>query len=113
MNNFKEIIDKILEFRNQRNWKQFHNPKDLAINLNIESSELLELFLWKNGDEINKKVNVDELKDEIADVLYSAFLLVDHYDLDIGEIILNKLKKNELKYPVEKSRNSSKKHDEF
>jgi len=113
MSDFKEIIEKILEFRDRRNWKQFHNPKDLAINLNIETSELLELFLWKNGEEINKNVNVNELKDELADVLYSAFLLADHYKLDIKEIILNKLEKNDLKYPVEKSRDSSKKHDEL
>ena len=58
-------------------------------------------------------VNVNELKDELADILYSAFLLADHYNLDIKEIILNKLAKNELKYPVEKSRDSSKKHDQF
>lgn len=113
MNDFKEITDKILEFRDKRNWKEFHNPKDLAINLNIETSELLELFLWKNGDEVNNEVNIDKLKDELADVLNSAFLLVEHYNLDIKEIVMNKLAKNELKYPVEKSRDSSKKHDEL
>jgi len=112
MNDFKEITDKILEFRDKRNWKQFHNPKDLAINLNIETSELLELFLWKNGDEVND-VNIEKVKDELADVLNSVFLLVNHYNLDIKEIVMNKLAKNELKYPVEKSRDSSKKHDEL
>jgi len=113
MSDFKEIIDKILEFRDKRDWKQFHNPKDLAINLNIESSELLELFLWKNGDDINNEVNIDKIKDELADVLHSAFLLVEHYGFDMKEIILNKLEKIELKYPVEKSKGSNKKYDEL
>ena len=113
MNDIKEITDKILEFRDKRNWKQFHNPKDLAICLNVESSELLELFLWKNGEEVNNEVNIDKLKDELADVLYSAFLLADYYNLDIKEIVLNKLRKNALKYPVEKSKDSNKKHNEL
>ena len=113
MSELKEITEKILEFRDKRNWKQFHNPKDLAINLNIESSELLELFLWKNGEEIKNDVNIENVKDELADILHSAFLLLEHYGFDIKEIILNKLAKTELKYPVEKSMGSNKKYDEL
>ena len=113
MNEIKEIIEKILEFRDKRNWKQFHNPKDLAINLNIESSELLELFLWKNENEVKNDLNIEKIKDELADVLYSAFLLVEHYDFDVKEIILNKLVKIELKYPAEKSKGSNKKYNEL
>ena|SRR5438552_19137586 len=112
MNDFKEITEKILKFRDKRNWKQFHNPKDLAINLNIESSELLELYLWKNEKEVIE-VNIEKIKDELADVLHSAFLLVEHYNLNIKEIMLNKLAKTELKYPVEKSSGSNKKYDEL
>ena len=84
MNDFKEITEKILKFRDKRNWKQFHNPKDLAINLNIESSELLELYLWKNEKEVIE-VNIEKIKDELADVLHSAFLLVEHYNLNIKD----------------------------
>ena len=70
MNEIKEIIEKLLEFRDKRNWKQFHNPKDLAINLNIESSELLELFLWKNENEVKNDINIEKIKDELADATH-------------------------------------------
>src|SRR5687768_11275338 len=109
MNELKEITKKIVDFRNARNWEQFHNPKDLAICLNVEASELLELFLWKDA----KEVNQEKLKDELADVFYTSFLLANCYGLDIRKIILDKLNKNEKKYPIEKSRGSNKKYTEF
>ena len=79
----EEIIQKLIEFRNERDWQQFHNAKDLAIALNIETAELLELFLWKAPDEANK----DKIKEELADIFAYAFLLADKYDFNIKEII--------------------------
>ena len=97
----------IVDFRDRRNWKQFHNPKDLAICLNIESSELLEQFLWKSPEE----ANIDSIKDELADVIYSAFLLAHECNLNISDIVHEKLKKNDLKYPVSKSFGKKDKYD--
>lgn len=107
MNELSEITQKIVSFRDDRNWEQFHTPKDLAICLNVESSELLELFLWNNDDVIS----IEKAKEELADVFYSAFLIAHHYKFDIKEIIFEKLKKNEQKYPIEKSKNSNLKYD--
>lgn len=103
------VIEKVVAFRNERDWEKFHNGKDLAICLNCESSELLELFLWKDADQVNE----EKLKEELADVLYSAFLLVDKYELDVDSIISQKLLSNATKYPVEKSKGSNKKYDEL
>lgn len=103
------VIKKVVAFRNERDWEKFHNGKDLAICLNCESSELLELFLWKDADQVNK----EKLKEELADVLYSAFLLIDKYELDVDTIISEKLLSNAAKYPVEKSRGSNKKYNEL
>lgn len=105
----EEIISKIIEFRDERDWKQFHNSKDLAIALNIETSELLELFLWKGNEEVNK----EKLKEELADIFMYAFLLVDKHQLDIKEIIRNKLEINKKKYPVDKAKGSAKKYNEL
>jgi NTP pyrophosphatase (non-canonical NTP hydrolase) len=104
-----EIIELIKQFRDDRDWEQFHDTKNLAICLNIESSELLENFLWKNAED----ANIEKVKNELADVFYSAFLLADKYGFDVKEIISEKLKSNALKYPVNKSEGSSKKYDEF
>jgi len=103
------VIEKVVAFRNERDWEKFHNGKDLAICLNCESSELLELFLWKDAEEANK----EKVKEELADVLYSAFLLVDRYKLDVDTIISEKLRSNAKKYPVDKSRGSNKKYNEL
>lgn len=105
----KAVIEQVVAFRNEREWDKFHNGKDLAICLNCESSELLELFLWKDSDQVNK----EKLKEELADVLYSAFLLVEKYDLDVEAIITDKLRQNNYKYPVEKSKGSNKKYNEL
>ncbi len=104
-----EIIELIKQFRDDRDWEQFHDTKNLAICLNIESSELLENFLWKNAED----ANIEKVKNELADVFYSAFLLADKYGFDVKEIISEKLKSNALKYPVNISKGSSKKYDEF
>lgn len=105
----KAVIDKVVAFRNERDWEKFHNGKDLAIYLNCESAELLELFLWKDSDQ----VNTERLKEELADILYSAFLLIDKYELDVDTIISQKLLSNAQKYPIEKSKGSNKKYDEL
>ncbi|WP_371411798.1 nucleotide pyrophosphohydrolase [Bacillus toyonensis] len=98
----KELTDKVIQFRDDRNWKQFHNPKDLTISLSLEASELLENFQWKSSEEaINK--NIENIKDELADVLIYSILLANDLELDIEEIVKNKIEKNESKYPVEKA----------
>lgn len=109
MSEIKEIIKKLIEFRDERDWEQFHNPKDLAMAISIEAGELLELFLWKKHDEADK----EKVKEELADVLAFAFLLADKYDLDIKEIMLEKIKHNGEKYPVDKAKGTAKKYDEL
>jgi len=109
MNDTKEIIDALVKFRNERDWKQFHNAKDLAVALNIESSELLELFLWKNAEEANK----EKVKEELADVFSFAFLLAEKYDFDVKQIVLDKIKINAEKYPISKAKGTAKKYDEL
>jgi NTP pyrophosphatase (non-canonical NTP hydrolase) len=105
----ESLINKVVEFRDERDWKQFHNIKDLAISLTLESSELLENFQWKSN-EASLKENIDNIKDELADVLIYAMLIAHDLDINIENIVLNKLRKNEEKYPVEKFKGSSKKY---
>ena len=109
MTDFDKIIDLIIKFRDERDWKQFHNSKDLSLALSIEAAELNELFLWKNSEDVNE----DRLKEELADILIYALLLSKQYDLNIEEIILSKLEINSNKYPVEKSRGKSSQYTEL
>jgi NTP pyrophosphatase (non-canonical NTP hydrolase) len=109
MKESEEIIQALLKFRNERDWDQFHNPKDLALAISIESAELLELFLWKNADD----ANTEKVKEELADVFSFAFLLAEKYGFDVKEIVLDKIKLNGMKYPVEKAKGTSKKYDEL
>ncbi|MCS0791560.1 nucleotide pyrophosphohydrolase [Cytobacillus firmus] len=106
------LIKKIVNFRNERNWGQFHNPKDLAISLNLEASELLENFQWKDSEEAVKQ-NLSNIKEELADTIIYSLLLANELNLDVEEIILDKLAKNEKKYPVEKAYGSNKKYTDF
>lgn len=105
----KEIIDALIKFRNDRDWEQFHNPKDLALAINVEAGELLELFLWKDASE----ANLDKVKEELADVFAFAFLLADKYKFDVKEIVLNKIKNNGEKYPIDKAKGTAKKYNEL
>lgn len=105
----KDIIDKIRDFSKERDWDQFHNGKDLSIALSIEANELLEAFLWKDYQD----VRIDKIKEELADVFNYAFMIADKYNLDVKEIVLDKLKKNAEKYPIDKSKGSSKKYNEL
>lgn len=109
MSDINQIQQAITKFRDDRNWKQFHSPKEIAICLNVEASELLELYLWKKSEEVEK----DKVKEELADVFYAAFLLAKMYDFDVKDIVNEKLNKNALKYPVEKARDSNKKYNEY
>ena len=103
------IMKEIVRFTEDRDWDQFHNGKDLALALSIEASELNEAFLWKNPEE----VNIEKVKEELADIMNYAFLIAHKYDVDIKEIILNKLKRNGEKYPVNKAKGSAKKYNEL
>ncbi|KQN35798.1 nucleotide pyrophosphohydrolase [Pedobacter sp. Leaf41] len=105
----EEITKALLKFRDERDWAQFHNPKDLALALNIEAAELLELFLWKNAED----ANVDKIKEELADVFSYALLLAEKYNLDVKQIILDKIKLNDAKYPVDKAKGTAKKYNEL
>lgn len=109
MEDINTLIKKIVKFRDERDWEQFHNSKDLALALSVEASELLELFLWKK----NEDFNLDKLKDELADVLMYALLLADKNDLDIHQIVLDKIMKNAEKYPVDKAKGNATKYNEL
>ena len=109
MKESEEIIQALLKFRNERDWDQFHNPKDLALAISIESAELLELFLWKNAEDANK----EKVKEELADIFSFAFLLAEKYGFDVKEIVLDKIKTNGEKYPVEKAKGTSKKYTDL
>lgn len=109
MSNLKETIQKLIAFRDQRDWEQFHNSKDLAAAISIEAGELLELFLWKE----NEDVNLERLKEELADVLSFSLLLANKHDLDINQIISEKIDKNNQKYPVSKSKGTAKKYTDL
>tara|TARA_R110001606_G_scaffold79991_1_gene184464 strand:+ start:543 stop:872 length:330 start_codon:yes stop_codon:yes gene_type:complete len=109
MSDTKEIIDALVKFRDERDWAQFHNPKDLALAINIEASELLEEFLWKNFEDAKR----EKIKEELADVFAYAFLLAEKYDFDVKQIVMEKIKKNGEKYPVNKSKGKSTKYNEL
>lgn len=109
MSDIKKITDAIIRFRDERDWEQFHNSKDLAVALNIEAGELLELFLWKEAQEANP----ENIKEELADVFNYAFLIAEKYGFDIEQIILEKLETNAQKYPSDKAKGSAKKYTEL
>ncbi|MCM3740368.1 nucleotide pyrophosphohydrolase [Oceanobacillus luteolus] len=106
------MIEEVIAFRDERNWKQFHNPKDLALSLSLEASELLENFQWKTSEQAIKE-NMDNLKDELADVVIYALLLSDALDINMETAIKEKIRKNRSKYPVEKSFGISKKYTDL
>lgn len=109
MNEIAEIQLALRTFRDERDWAQFHNPKDLALALSIEASELLETYLWKSAEH----ANLDCVKAELADVFAYAFLLADQYQLDVKQIVLEKMVKNAVKYPVEQAKGSANKYTAF
>lgn len=104
----KKIIEVIRKFNHDRDWEQFHTPENLAKSLVIEAGELLEEFQWDS-----KEKSLEGIKDELADVLLYAYMLADKYQLDVEEIMLEKIKKNEKKYPIEQVKSKSKKYTEY
>ena len=104
----RETIDSILKFRDERNWKQFHNPKDLAISISLEAAELLEVFQW-SAEDVRCEDKIGKIREELADVLNYCVLMADTCGLDIDEIVREKLVLNEKKYPVEKAYGSKEK----
>ena len=105
----EELRARIVQFTQERDWDQFHDGKNLAIALELEASELLELYLWKDAGE----VDVDKVREELADVFNYAILIADKYGLDVKQIVLDKLERNARKYPVEKARGTAKKYNEL
>lgn len=108
----QETINHVLKFRDDRNWKQFHNPKDLAISISLEAAELLEIFQWSGSDTVCED-KIDKIREELADVLNYCILMADRCGLDMDEIIQEKVKRNNVKYPVGKAKDSAKKYDEL
>mgnify|MGYP001020371691 CR=1 FL=1 len=109
MNDWHDLINKLRQFNEERDWAQFHNAKDLALALSIEAAELNELFLWKKAEDADPQ----KVKEELADVFAFALQLADKYGLDVGEIVSEKLAKNAQKYPVDKAKGSAKKYNEL
>lgn len=109
MNDIEEIIQALIKSRDERDWEQFHDSKDLAIAISVEANELLELFLCKNSEE----VNIQKMKEELADIFAFAFLLAHKNGLEVREIVLEKIISNGGKYPVDKSKGNSKKYNEL
>lgn len=109
MADLESIIQQIIQFRNDRDWEQFHNSKDLALAISIEAAELNELFLWKKAEEVNQ----EKLKEELADIFTFSLLLANKHGLNVIDIVQEKLKTNALKYPIDKAKGTAKKYNEF
>ena len=108
----QETIYQILKFRDDRDWKQFHNPKDLAISISLEAAELLEVFQWSGSDTLCEQKK-DKIKEELADVINYCVLMADVCGLDMDEIVQEKIKINNEKYPVKKANGKSDKYSEL
>jgi dCTP diphosphatase len=115
MSEINKITEKIIKFRDERDWMQFHDPKNMAVSIILEASELLEHFQWKTEEEVRKYVtqNKAELKDEIADIALYLFELADNLGISLISAMEEKLKKNELKYPIEKAKGRHTKYNKL
>jgi len=115
MDDIKKITEKIKKFRDERDWMQFHDPKNMAVSIILEASELLEHFQWKTTEEVEKyaKQNHAEIKDEIADIALYLFELADNLDISLISAMEDKIKKNAMRYPVEKARGRHTKYDKL
>ena len=109
MTDIQSLVHDLVQFRDERDWEQFHNAKDLAIAINVESGELLELFLWKSPDEVDP----GKIKEELADIFCFALLLGNKYGFNIEEIIKDKIKQNSIKYPINKAKGTARKYNEL
>lgn len=112
MKQYKDIIEQLLKFRDDRDWKQFHDSKNLATAISIEAAELNELYLWKTIKE-SEEVDIEKVKEELADVLSFAFLLAEKHGLDPFEIVADKIKLNGEKYPVDKAKGTATKYTDL
>jgi len=111
----QELTKRIVNFRDQRDWKKFHNPKDLALSLVLEAVEVMEHFQWKSPEEMQRHIveKKNEVSDELADVLYWVLLMSNDLDIDLKEALQRKLKKNEEKYPIDKAKGKHTKYTEL
>ena len=112
MSEHTEIIDALLKFRDERDWAQFHNTKNLAVAISIEAAELNEIFLWKDNEE-SENVDIEKIKEELADIFAYAFLLAEKHKLNVKQIVLDKIKQNGEKYPIDKARGSATKYNKL
>ncbi|MGI6012460.1 MAG: nucleotide pyrophosphohydrolase [Ruminococcus sp.] len=108
----EETIKEILKFRDDRDWKQFHNPKDLAISISLEAAELLEIFQW-SGKDVDCTEKMEQIREELADVINYCVLMADACGLDLDEIIRDKIRKNGKKYPAEEAKGSKEKYTRY
>jgi len=110
-----ELTRRVLQHRDERQWAQFHTPKELAISLCVESAELLSLMQWKSPEQVQQVVKAKraEVQDELADVLHSVLLLASDLEIDLGEALVQKLKKDAEKYPVSKAKGRNSKYSEL
>jgi len=115
MDDIKKITEKIRKFRDERDWMQFHDPKNMAVSIILEASELLEHFQWKTTEEVERyaRQNHAEIKDEIADIALYLFELADNLDIRLISAMEDKLKRNEMRYPVEKAKGKHTKYDKL
>ena len=115
MSDIDDLTSKIVDFRDARDWKQFHNPKDMALSLVLEAAEVLEHFQWKNQTEIENHVQEkkNEIGEELADVLYWILLMSHDLDVDVATALRKKIKKNESRYPLEKSKGKHTKYTDL
>lgn len=115
MANIEELTDRIIAFRNARDWKQFHNPKDVALSLVLEAGEVMEHFQWKNAEEMQKHIEEhrDEIGEELADVLYWVLLMGHDSEIDVLQALEKKIQKNESKYPVDKAKGKHTKYNQL
>lgn len=109
---YTELVKRIKSFCEDRDWSQFHDPKNLAISLQLEASEVLELFQWTKDNQA-KSGKTEEMSDELADVLYWLIMLANHYNIDLVTALDKKMNKNELKYPVDKAKGNPAKYSEL
>ena len=107
-----DTVEKVYKFRDDRDWKQFHNPKDLAISISLEAAELLEVFQWSGAD-VSNEGKQEKIKEELADVLNYCVLMADACELDIDEIVQEKIKVNNEKYPVSKAKGKKEKYNKL
>jgi NTP pyrophosphatase (non-canonical NTP hydrolase) len=112
MNEFSELLQILEKFRDERDWAQFHDSKNLALALSIEAAELNELFLWKKDDDA-EKVDKQRLREELADVFAYAIMLAGRHGLDVSEIVKEKIALNAKKYPVDQAKGNSAKYKDF